>query len=78
MCEQDFRFYFENLATNKCQQTNDLVEAWEWFHSCEVPCELFEDDHMAAEKYYCDPEGMDFTLMEEIYEDEPDKEMIEV
>ena len=78
----EFRFYFENMTTGKMLQTNDAAVAWQKFNSCQVPCELIEDDGVAGEKYYADPENFDFTLVTELYPGEDiervDLEMAEI
>jgi hypothetical protein len=68
--EEEYRYYFENMTTGKMLQTNNGAEAWAEFNSCEVPCELIEDDGVAGEKYYADPENFDFTLVTELYPNE--------
>ena len=73
----EFRYYFENMTTGKMLQTNNAALAWQKFNSCQVPCELIEDDGMAGEKFYADPENMDFTLVTELYPD-VDAERIEL
>lgn len=63
----EYKYYFEVILTQKCQQTNNEAEAWSWFHACLLPCELFEDDHIIGEKFFEDPETMNFQLITEIY-----------
>lgn len=66
----EFRFFFDNKATEETFQTNNEPMAWAKYHSCLAECELWADGELLAAKYHEYDDINDvMMLLEETNED---------
>lgn len=75
----EFRFFFNNLTTDEVFETNNEPMAWQKFHECAHPCELYDDGNIIGDKEFEDDPVLDIVaLVEQIYTGEEYADLQEV